>query len=193
MNRQTINDLRQLKGIGDILAQRLVQGGLDTFAKIAAAGEKGLRAVKGINPLQVPAIVEQAKELAGSKQTDKGLKSQKEIKAEKPQKAEKAARVEELQAKSAELRDRLQHLANTARDRFAEELSGSVGKKLTRDLVSSLDALALLEEKLGKRLKQSGKVLLKAEKRLAGLAESELKKIRKGVKKTKKALKKAVA
>ena len=86
---QGMNELQKLKGVGKVLAQRLVETGYDTFAKVADAGEEGLKNIPGINPRMVQAIVTQAGELAG--------------KAEKS----RAKRVEELKLRAASLKEQV--------------------------------------------------------------------------------------
>jgi predicted flap endonuclease-1-like 5' DNA nuclease len=64
MNKQ-LKELQELRGIGKILAQRLVEHSYDTIAKVAAAQEKGLERISGMNPKKVRAIVTQAREMTG--------------------------------------------------------------------------------------------------------------------------------
>jgi predicted flap endonuclease-1-like 5' DNA nuclease len=64
MNQQ-MKELQKLKGIGKVLSQRLVESSYDTIAKIAAAQEKGLERIAGMNPKKVRSIVTQAREMTG--------------------------------------------------------------------------------------------------------------------------------
>ena len=64
MNKH-LKELQKLKGIGKVLAQRLVEHSYDTIAKVAAAQEKGLDRIAGMNPKKVRAIVAQAREMTG--------------------------------------------------------------------------------------------------------------------------------
>jgi predicted flap endonuclease-1-like 5' DNA nuclease len=61
--------LQKLKGIGEVLSRRLVEASYDTIAKVAAAEEKGLERIAGMNPQKVRAIVTQARKMTG--QTEK--------------------------------------------------------------------------------------------------------------------------
>jgi predicted flap endonuclease-1-like 5' DNA nuclease len=47
MKKQKI-ELQKLKGIGNVLSQRLVDHGYDTIAKVAAAQKKGLESIAGM-------------------------------------------------------------------------------------------------------------------------------------------------
>ncbi len=163
-------DLQQLKGIGTILSHRLVEEGLDSFAKITAAGVDGLKRIKGINPHAIGSIVEQAAQLAAAAQ----------VETETP--------VAELKKGISGLRLQVQSLTTTARDRFRDKLSGKKGSKLTKQLVQVLDSLDGIEKKLPKRLKRAVKGLSKAQQRLGSLAEASVAELRKGLKKTRKAL-----
>lgn len=167
-------DLQQIKGIGTILSQRLIAEGLDSFAKITAAGVDGLKRIKGINPHAIGSIVEQAAQLAAAAPVETG------------------SRIAELKEGISGLRLQVQSLTATARDRFQDKLSGKKGGKLTRQLVQVLDSLEGIEQKLPKRLKRAGKGLGKAQQRLSGLAEASVAKLSKGLKKTRKALKRVL-
>ena len=167
-------DLQQLKGVGSILAKRLRDAGYDSFAKIAEAGEDGLKKVRGISPRALPAILEQARQLA-----------------EGPQQG-KADRQQAVRQQVTEVRDRIQGIAESARQRYQDQLSGKSGKKFTLDLVRIEKALGMMGDGGGKRSKRAGKALSKAEKRVAGLEQASLKKIHKGLKRARKAVRKAL-
>jgi predicted flap endonuclease-1-like 5' DNA nuclease len=62
MNKR-LKELQQLKGIGEVLSQRLVEASYDTIAKVAAAEEKGLARIAGMNPQKIRSIVTQARKM----------------------------------------------------------------------------------------------------------------------------------
>lgn len=68
-----MKELQQLKGIGEVLSRRLVESSYDTIAKVAAAQEKGLERIEGMNPKKVRAIVTQARKMTG--EAEKGRHS----------------------------------------------------------------------------------------------------------------------
>jgi len=171
---QTASDLQQLKGVGTILAKRLFDAGFDSFAKIAQAGEDGVKKVRGISPRAIGSIVEQAKRLSQAPQPGH------------------PEREEAVKRHLSEVRDKIQTLAQSTRDRFQQELSGKSGKKLGSDLVRIEDALTQLVGAGRKRSKRAGKALIKAEKRVMGLDEASLKKVRKGLRRARKAVLKAL-
>lgn len=171
---QSAADLRQLKGVGSILAKRLYDAGFDSFEKIADAGEDGLRKVRGISARGLATMVEQARELARKPE---------------PGGPDSGAAVKE---RLAEVRRKIQGVAQSARDRFQQDLTGRRGKKLSSDLVRIEDALVRVEGAGRKRSKRAGKALVKAEKRIAGLDEASLKKVRKAVRRIRKGLQKAL-
>ena len=70
MNKQ-MKELQQLKGVGKVLSQRLVENSYDTIAKVAAAQTKGLERIPGMHPKKVWAIVTQAREMTGEAEKDR--------------------------------------------------------------------------------------------------------------------------
>jgi len=60
-----IKELQKLKGIGEVLSLRLVESSYDTIAKVAAAEEKGLERIAGMNPHKLRSIVTQARKMTG--------------------------------------------------------------------------------------------------------------------------------
>ena len=64
MKKQT-KEVQKLKGIGEVLSQRLVESSYDTIAKVAAAEEKGLERIAGMNPQKLRSIVTQARMMTG--------------------------------------------------------------------------------------------------------------------------------
>jgi len=63
--KKQMKELQKLKGIGTVLSQRLVESSYDTIAKVAAAEEKGLERVAGLNPQKARSIATQARKMTG--------------------------------------------------------------------------------------------------------------------------------
>ena len=63
---KTHTELEKLKGIGEVLSQRLVESSYNTIAKVAAAEEKGLEKISGMSPQKVHSIVTQARKMTGA-------------------------------------------------------------------------------------------------------------------------------
>ncbi|MCM0081397.1 helix-hairpin-helix domain-containing protein [Geomonas sp. Red32] len=202
MRKTTRTELRQLKGVGTVLARRLSDGGLDSFDKIVRAGEGGLQAIPGVGARKIGIILTQAGELSreGVRYAPKA-KAKKELAGAPlaaPEAGEPAAspdQVEEcnvdLEQQAAGVRDHARNLAREAEDRFAPKLGGKAGKKLSADLVRIEDALRALPDG-HHRSRRAGKAMKKAEKRLTGLEGGGLKRIRKGIRRARKALDKAI-
>lgn len=171
---QSTTDLKRLKGVGMVLGKRLQDAGFDSFAKIAEAGEEGLKKVQGVSPRAISSIVEQSRQLAG---------------VARLQETEPA---DAMQQRVAEVRDKVETLAEKTRDRFAQEMSERCGRKLSSDLNRIEMALLQMHDFGKKRLKRADKALIKAEKRITGLEDASLKKVRKGFKRAKKAVLKAL-
>lgn len=167
--KKKLQELQKLRGVGEVLSRRLVEAGLDTFAKVAAAGEEGLKGIAGINPRAVPAIVEQAKGLAG------------EVKSTKAQKREEVERL------AASLKGQVQGVALRLHETFRDELAGKSGKKAERAILKLMATVEKVERKAGKGAR---KRLQKAEKGLSRIADAGLTGIRKGLKKARKTLRK---
>lgn len=169
-----IQDLQQIKGIGEILAKRLCEAGIDSFVAITKAGEVGLKAIKGINPRIIQSIIEQATKL----QTD-ALSS----------KAERIAKVKES---CLTLRNSIQIIAESARQRLGKTLDGKPEEKLSTTLIRLFDTLDKVENVAHKRLKRAVKAITKAEQRIELLVDAGHKDLRKGLKKARKSLRRAL-
>ncbi|MDD2308788.1 MAG: helix-hairpin-helix domain-containing protein [Desulfuromonadaceae bacterium] len=63
--KNQMKELQKLKGIGEVLSRRLVEASYDTIAKVAAAEEKGLERIAGMNPQKLRSIVTQARKMTG--------------------------------------------------------------------------------------------------------------------------------
>ena len=63
--KEQMKELQKLKAIGQVLSRRLVESSYDTIAKVAAAEEKGLERIAGMNPQKVRSIVTQARKMVG--------------------------------------------------------------------------------------------------------------------------------
>jgi predicted flap endonuclease-1-like 5' DNA nuclease len=63
--KEQMKELQKLKGIGEVLSRRLIESSYDTIAKVAAAEEKGLEKIAGMNPQKVRSIVTQARKMTG--------------------------------------------------------------------------------------------------------------------------------
>jgi DNA uptake protein ComE-like DNA-binding protein len=59
--KKEMKELQELKGIGEVLARRLIEASYNSVAKVAAAEESGLKKIPGMNPAKVRSIVAQAR------------------------------------------------------------------------------------------------------------------------------------
>lgn len=173
--KQGARELQKLKGVGEVLSRRFMEAGYDTFARIVEAGEEGLRKIPGVNPRMLGSIVAQAGELAGES------------------KKNRAQRVDALRLKAESLKERVQGIALSVRDRFRDEVAGEAGRKVEKEILKVITTLEKVEGKLETRVKKAGKGLAKAERKLEELSLSGLKKVGKGLRKARKSLKKVVA
>ena len=176
MEHDAVKQLMEIKGLGVASARRLVAAGLDDFGKVAAAGEEELRKIRGLNPRSIAQIVAAASARATLAESGDG-------------KAAEAARLSEISARLQE-----------AVAEFAALLSGADEKKrdkktharLAREINRVQGLLEQLASRLPARLKRCGKALVKSDRNLAKLGEKGPKQVTKGLKKTRKVLKKAL-
>jgi len=160
-----LKKLTRLRGVGNVLANRFKDAGLDSFEKIVDAGADGLAKIRGINLRAIPAILAEAAGLIVEETEKTG---------------------HQAVDKTIILSGRVQELAKNIRDRFGDELKEKTGKKVEKELlkiVGFLDGLSLKRQKM-----KVVKGLAKAEKKLAIAEGSGLKKIRKCLKRTRKSL-----
>ena len=172
--KKEVDKLTRIRGIGDILAQRLTVAGLDTFSRIAAAPPSKLAAIPGMNPRAVDGIIEQAATLAsasttGSEERGAGLKMQ-----------------------LGALRDRFGATASDLRGRFADELSCKAGRLISKEFVRIMDLLTDIEKQSHTQLKRAEKRIAKATRRCDKLAVSTISGLRKRLKKMRKSLDKVI-
>ncbi len=164
-----IKQLTRLRGVGRTLATRFRDAGLDSFDRIVAAGEDGLKKIRGINPRAISSILAQAAELSAEA-------------------SEKTVLL--VREKASLLSSRVQAIAEDVRARFGEEMKGKTGKKVEKEILRIAGSLEDASQKLKKKKKRAVKVFAKVEKRLAAAEETGLKELRKCLKKTRKSLKK---
>jgi DNA anti-recombination protein RmuC len=167
-------ELRKIKGIGEVLSKRLIEAGYDTFDKIAAAGEAGLKKIRGLNRPQIKPIIDQAAALARG--SDK----------------KKARRVKDLKAAAATIRGQVEGLARRVKDRFGDQLTEKHREKIEKQLLKMTAALDKVKGNLESRVKPEAKGLAKAEKQLAGVLDGTTGPMEfiRGLKKARRSLKK---
>jgi len=169
-----VDKLTKIKGIGNVLAQRLTAAGLDTFTKIAATPEATLAAIPGMNPHAVVSIIEQAETFASISTTG----------SEDPGAA--------LKMQLDALRERFGATAADLRMRFADELSCKVGRLISREFVWIMDILTDIEKQSHTQLKRAEKRIDKATRRCDKLATASISGVRKRLKKMRKSLDKVI-
>ena len=72
--KKEMKELQELKGIGKVLSQRLVEASYSTIARVAAAEEHGLKRIPGMNPQKVRSIVTQAREMTSADEKNRPKK-----------------------------------------------------------------------------------------------------------------------
>lgn len=176
MDQSAIKNLMQLKGLGAASARRLVEAGIDDFAKLAATGEAELRAIRGLNPRSIPSIIEAAAARAALDASGGGQ-------------AAEAARLKEIAERLRETVAQFAALVEVAQE---EKPGKKTTARLNKEIARVQGLLEQIVASLPGRMKKRGKALVKTDRRLAELSESSPKRIAKGLKKTRKTLKKAL-
>jgi hypothetical protein len=172
---QTASQLQQLKGVGSILVQRFQEAGFAGFAQVAQADPEELKKIKGLNPRNITSIQEQAKLLA---QTDA---------------PDRQEALDALAQRLGAVREQVLALGLATRERFREHREKKCGKKVASELACIEETLLRLKLDGKKGVRRAGKALDKVQKRVASLAEdAPLKKVRKTLKRARKAAQKAV-
>ncbi len=170
--KKAIKKLQKIKGLGEILAKRFIKAGYDSYESIVAAGEEGLRNIKGLNPHTIPSIIEQATKLAAEMNE------------------QRARKLADIKAAAAAIRNQVEELGRALKERVAEELPKKRGTTIALQLNKMLTAIEQVERAVENRLKGARKKLAKASQCLAALsADTELKKLGGGLKKARKSLK----
>jgi DNA anti-recombination protein RmuC len=166
-------ELQKIKGIRGPLLKRLIDAGYDTFDKIAAAGDAGLKKIRGLDQLTRKSVIDQAASLAKENR-------------------KKARRLKDLKTAAATVRGQVEGLAHTVKDRLGDRLTEKGMGKLEKQLFKMTAALDKAKGKLESRVKPAAKGLAKAKKQLAVTADkttepteviTRLKKARKAIKK----------
>ena len=180
MDSTAVKTLMQLRGVGAASAQRLVEAGLDNFAKLSASGEEALLAIKGLNPRSIPTILAEAREKVAQSTV-----ASPEAGDGKPK---RLARVRELIAQLQSEVGALAVAAGEGQEPADEEKVAA----LQQEAAKLAKVLGRLEAALPARLKRTGKALAKADGKLAELEGRGPKKTASALKKARKSLKKAL-
>jgi hypothetical protein len=174
--KKSAKELQKIKGVGEVLTKRFITAGYTSFEAIVAAGEEGLKKIKGVNPQLIPSILDQANALAAE-----GCKAREQ-------------KVADSKAALSAIRKQVAGIAQAVKERPVEELQGRTGSKMKTQLSKMRTALKKVEGSLGKRVKKEEKKLAKAGKYLAELsADTAVKGIGSRLKKARKSLKKIYA
>lgn len=171
MDMTAPKQLQRIKGIGPVLANRLIERGIDAPGKLVELGEDGLKQLRGINPRAIGSILEQARALA-------------EGPAESPEQT-----LESLQQSSLRIQQEVERLVTAALTTHGDQLTGKKAERLEKQLRKLLAGLERANSSLGARPRRAAKGLAKVEKRLDSLAEAGVKALTRGLKKARKPIK----
>jgi hypothetical protein len=170
-----LKDLTRLRGIGPVLGRRLLDAGLDGFEKIAGAGEDGLKKILGLNPRMIPSLLSQVAGMAADAE------------------CARESALEEMRQRIDRLVGTVRDMAAHVKDRLGPEGVGRHGKKIETEIFKILVLLDKLTTRLGTKRKRTAKGLDRAEKRLLSLKDAGMTEIEKGLRKSRKSLKRIFA
>lgn len=170
-----IDSLKQIKGVGDVLAGRLIAAGFDSASRLATASEEQLSSVKGLRPGAIPGIQAQARALA-------------EAAGNSPEDTSLAGILEDTER----LRVGVVALVSKLGDQYNEDEDGKATRQLRKEISRVLATLERVEACLAEQLRRLGKKLAKADARLAGLGESDLYALTEGLRHTRKTIDKVI-
>jgi hypothetical protein len=168
-----MQELEKIRGVGRILSRRFAEAGYDTFEKIAAAGEERIGNVPGVNRRMAGSIVAQAADFTKSRAVGK------------------EAETDRLREQAASLRELVGKIVLQVRERLQEGDQDRSIAKIEKQFVKLMRSLAKVEASIGIKPGKAAKGLAGGEKKLAAVDGADPEKLRKSLKRTRKALKKA--
>lgn len=169
-----IKQLQQIKGVGEILAQRLIEAGFDTLPRLAATRVEDLAGIKGLLPCAAPAILAQARELSAA------IPDETE---DKP--------LSEMLEDAERLRMGVSTLVLKLREQHPDD-DDKAHRQLRKEITRVLATLERVEASLSEQLRKLGKKLAKADAKLASVDRDDLDTLTKGLRQTRKAIDKIV-
>jgi transcription termination factor NusA len=170
--QDAIRELQQIKGIGAVLAQRLVEAGIDNLERLAAVSDEELAAIKGVIADKIPTLKEQARRhlQTGSAQ----------------------ASLQQMLEDAERLREGMQDLVIKLRDQHVESDDGKTQRNLRKEIARVLATLERVEAALSDQLRRISKKLAKADAKLAEIAKDDVEALTKGLRDTRKTIDKIV-
>lgn len=196
MTMDAVKTLQNIKGIGKVLSQRLVDSGLDSYAKIVAAGEAGLRSVSGLQPNLIPSILAQAAKLEAEEGSQEAGNVVIVASPDSPTPADQTGKQDKrsrklvaLQSTVSRLRSRIHGLVADIMVKKEGLVDKASGRRLQKEMGKILTSLTKVEANLAGRRTKAQKGLAKSEKRLEALAEAGPNKLLRGLKKARRPLK----
>ncbi len=173
--QEAVKQLQKIKGVGEVLAARLVEAGFDTLARFAEATAEELAGIKGLQPSSLPELQAQARELASVSQPVADEKS-----------------LADMLDNAERLRIAVSALVVKLRDQYDVDDDGKALRQLRKEITRVLATLEKVEATLSEQLRRLSKKLTKADARLSTVAQDDLEALTKGLRQTRKAISKAV-
>lgn len=170
----TSYELKEIRGVGGVIAERLAERGIDSLGKLAEASATDLAGIEGLPAQRVPDILKQARNLAAKERRNEES-------------------LTELVGEADHLRDQVETLVLNIRDRFGgENAEQPTPKALRKEIYRTLASLEKIEAVLSEQMRRLGKKLAKADAKLSEISESSPDEVTAGLKKARKKIEKAV-
>ena len=166
--------LKKIKGVGSVLAGRLAKAGLTTHQDLAEASPDTLRAIKGMQNMDIAALQEQARALS----------------AEATQNHE--FQLKSLVDNAERLKDDINTLVAHLREATRNDPTNRSAKGLRKEISRIMAALEQVESTLFSQMQRLGKGLAKADAKLAAVKDGTPEEISAGLKKARKKLDQAL-
>lgn len=169
MAHESNDDLCRIKGIGAVLAQRLKETGIQTYAALAEAPDETLAAISGLNPRQIPEIRRQALDFSTEQNSVTAAPSA-------------------LLPGTGPLRTALAQLHQAFDQQPPAKLKEKKRLKVLKEISRMDQALTALEKTLAEHLEDLARSLEKADRKLQRISAAPPAKLQRGLKKVRKKL-----
>jgi dynactin complex subunit len=168
------SQLKKLKGIGSVLAGRLVKAGMNTHQDIAEASPEALRSIQGMKDKDIAVLQEQARTLIAQDALNHEIQ------------------LKSLLENAERLKADINTLVGHLRDETLHDPSSQSAKSVRKEISRIMAALDMVETTLFSQMQRLGKGLAKADAKLAKVKNGTEEEISEGLKKARKKLDQAL-
>jgi hypothetical protein len=168
------SQLKKINGIGSVLAGRLAKAGLTTHQDLAEADPDTLRAIKGMENMDIAELQDQAKALISEEKQNNELQ------------------LKSLLDNAERLKADINNLVGHLREATLNDPNNRSAKGLRKEISRIMAAMEQVENSLFSQMQRLGKKLAKADAKLAAVKNGTPEEISAGLKKARKKLDQAL-